>query len=70
MVILYKQDHTNKLADILNNTNKFKVLDKTVPEEQRIQRKLIEFYNEHLLPKNIYEIIRPGGSNKTIVWTP
>ena len=56
VIILNKQDYNNKMADILNNTTKFKIFgsvddfDKTALEEQWIKRELFGFYNEHLIP--------------------
>ena len=59
VVILNKQYYNNKTADILNNTTKIKIL-----EEQRIQHKLLGFYNEHIIPKKIYETIHPARSQR------
>ena len=45
--------------------------DKTAIQEQRIQRQLLGFYKDHLVPKNIYEKICPIGLKKknTVIWS-
>ena len=64
------------MKDILNDTTKFKTLgnvdefDKTTIQEQHIQCELLGFYNEHLIPKKIYEKIYPDGSQRPQLWTP
>ena len=51
----------------IHNADKFKILarvdefDKTAIEEQQIQHELLEYYKNHLIPKEVYEKIRPVG---------
>ena len=62
VIILDRGDNVNNMDDILNDTSKFTRLDsvdKTAAPEQRIQQQLLGFYKETLIPKNIYERIRP-----------
>ena len=60
------------MADILNNTTKFKILgsvqdlDKIILKEQWIQHELLGFYNEHLIHKTIH----PVGSQRLQLYGP
>ena len=53
------------MDDIFNGNTKFVTLesvenfDKTALQERRIQRKVRNFYRVELIPKNVYEKIRP-----------
>ena len=58
------------MDDIFNGNTKFVTLesvenfDKTALQERRIQRKVRNFYRVELIPKNVYEKIRPIESQR------
>ena len=77
VVILDKEYYNDKIADIVKDSTKFKTLgsvdefNKTAIDEQQIQRELLEFYNDHQLPKKDLREYTPGWiTNITVVWTP
>ena len=69
-VVINKQDYDSKMVDILKIT-KFKIFgsvdsfDKITQKEQRIQQELHRFFNEHLIPRKIYDKMRPVESQRS-----
>ena len=70
VVILNKNDYNDKMKTILNDTTKFLDLgpvtnkDNTAKIESRIQRQLLQVRKECLISKQVYEAIRPTGSQR------
>ena len=70
VVILNKNDYNDKMKTILNDTTKFLDLgpvtnnDNTAKIESRIQRRLLQLRKEYLISKQVYEAIRPTGSQR------
>ena len=70
VVILNKNDYNDKMKTILNDTTKFLDLgpvtnkDNTAKIESRIQRRLLQLRKECLISKQVYEAIRPTGSQR------
>ena len=70
VVILNKDNYNDKMKTILNDTTKFPALgpvtnkDNTAKIESRIQRRLLQLRKECLISKQVYEAIRPTGSQR------
>ena len=70
VVILNKNDYNDKMTTILNDITKFLDLgpvtnkDNTAKIESRIQRRLLQLRKESLIFKQVYEAIRPTGSQR------
>lgn len=70
VVILNKSDYISKMEFILQDSSKFKTLgssaeaDNTTKIEAQIQRRLLQLKKEGLLPADIYNKIRPTGSQR------
>ena len=70
VVILNKTDFIKKMNSILENETKFLTLgpssekDNTSKIECRIQRRLLQLHKDDLLPANLYDLIRPTGSQR------
>ena len=70
VVILNKNDYNRKMGMILNDTTKFLNLgpvdsnDNTAKIESRIQRRLLRLKKDNLISQNVYDAIRPTGSQR------
>ena len=69
-VLLDKDDYNLKMEKILSDTTKFtkigpcSINDNTAKIESRIQRRLLELYKDDILPRSLYDFIRPTGSQR------
>ena len=74
VVILNKNDYNDKMKTILNDTTKFLDLgpvtnkDNTAKIESRIQQRLLQLRKEYLISKQVYEAIRPTGSQRQRIY--
>ena len=70
VVLLNKSDYVDKMNDILNDQSKFKRLgtvssnDNTASIVSRLQKRLLDLVKADLMPKWIYDAIRPTGSQR------
>ena len=70
VVILNKSDYVNKMECILSDISKFKFLgpvskfDKNGKNEAKLQRHLLKLVKADELPQNVYQFIRPTGSQR------
>ena len=70
VVILNNNDYNRKMGMILNDTTKFLNLgpvdsnDNTAKIESRIQRRLLRLKKDNLISQNVYDAIRPTGSQR------
>ena len=70
VVILNKNDYNRKMGMILNDTTKFLNLgtvdsnDNTAKIESRIQRLLLRLKKDNRISQNVYDAIRPTGSQR------
>ena len=70
VVILNKKDYINKMEVILHDKEKFAKLgdvethDKTAKLERKLQKRLLELVNSKMLATEIYDRIRPTGSQR------
>ena len=70
VVLLNKSDYVDKMNKILDDQSKFKRLgtassnDNTVSIESRLQKRLFDLVKADLMPKWIYDAIRPTGSQR------
>ena len=69
VVILNKNDYNDKMKTILNDTTKFDLgpvtnKDNAAKIESQIQRRLLQLRKEYLISKQVYEAIRPTGSQR------
>ena len=70
LVILNKTDYIKKMNSILGDETKFLTLgpssekNNTSKIESRIQRRLLQMHKDDLLPANLYDFIRPTGSQR------
>ena len=68
MVILNKKDYIQKMENILLNKEKFEKLvetqDKTAKLEGKLQKRLLELVNSKVLTNEVYDRIRPTGSQR------
>ena len=70
VVILNKTDYIKKMNSILEDETIFLTLgpssekDNTSKIESRIQRRLLQLHKDDLLPANLYDLIRPTGSQR------
>ena len=68
VVLLNKSDYVDKMNEILDDQSKFKGLgpvfsnDSTASIESRLQKRLLDLVKADLMPKWIYDAIRPTGS--------
>ena len=68
VVLLRKSDYVDKMNKILDDQSKFKRLvpvpsnDNTPSIELRLQKRLLDLVKADLMPKWIYDAIRPTGS--------
>ena len=71
VVLLNKSDYIDKINEILDDQSKFKRLgpvssnDNTASIESRLQKQLLDSVKADLMPKWIYDAIRPTGSHRT-----
>ena len=69
-VILNKSDYITKMGNILNDASKFQCLgpaataDRTATIETKLQNRLQELLNSEQLPKQVYDEVRPTGSQR------
>ena len=74
MIILNKTDFIKKMNSILEDEKKFLTLDpsseknNTAKIESWIQRRLLQLHKDDLLPENLYDLIRPTGSQRWRVY--
>ena len=70
VVILNKNDYVTKMENILNDASKFECLgpaataDRTSTIETKLQNRLRELLNSEQLPKQVYDEVRPTGSQR------
>ena len=70
VVILNKTDYVKKMKSILEDETKFLILgpsskmDNTSEIESRIQSRLLQLHKDDLPPANLYDLIRPTGSQR------
>ena len=70
VVILNKNDYITKMGNILNDASKFECLgpaataDRTSTIETKLQNRLRELLNSEQLPKQVYDEVRPTGSQR------
>ena len=70
VVILNKTNYIKKMNSTLEDETKFLTLgpsskmDNTSKIESRIQRRLLQLHKDDLLPANLYDLIRPTGSQR------
>ena len=70
VVILNKKDYINKMEVILHDKEKFakfgdvEIHDKTAKLERKLQKRLLELVNSKMLATEIYDRIRPMGSQR------
>ena len=70
VVILNKKDYIQKMENILLDKEKFEKLgdvetqDKTAKLEQKLQKRLLELVNSKVLTNEVYDRIRPTGSQR------
>ena len=69
VVILNRADYLSKMDAILGDTDKFLKLgdfsfDDTQRIENKLQKRFLELYKSKLISKEIYEFIRPVGSQR------
>ena len=65
-----KNDYVTKMGNILNDASKFECLgpaataDRTATIETKLQNRLRELLNSEQLPKQVYDEVRPTGSQR------
>ena len=70
VVILKKSDHGTKMGNILNDASEFECLgtaataDRTATIETKLQNRLRELLHSEQLPKQVYDEVRPTGSQR------
>ena len=70
VVLLNKSDYVDKMNEILDDQSKFKRLrsvssnDNTASVELHLQKRLLDLVKADLMPKWIYDAIRPTGSQR------
>ena len=70
VVILNKSDYIQKMGNILNDKTKFLNMgsvdqhDNTAKTEQKLQKRLLDLVNQKILTRDIYDRIRPTGSQR------
>ena len=70
MVILEKSDYVLKMGKILDDNKKFQRIgpcdanDNTAKIESKLQRRLLQLYNNDELPESVYKAIRPTGAQR------
>ena len=70
VVILNKSDYIQKMGYILDDKTKFFNMgsvdqhDNTAKTEQKLQKRLLDFVNQKILTRDIYDRIRPTGSQR------
>ena len=70
VVILNKSNYVTKMGNILNDASKFECLgpaataDKTATIDTKLQNRLRELLNSEQLPKQVYDEVRPAGSQR------
>ena len=68
VVILNRSEYDQKMVAILSDVTKFECLgpvnqfDSTVQNKTKLQRRLLQLVKSDDLPKTVYEVIRPTGS--------
>ena len=74
VVILNKNDFIDKMLGILDDPSKFEKLgptpsnDNTANIESKLQKRLLELFKEDLIPKSLYQNIRPTGSQRPRIY--
>ena len=69
VVILYRADYIGKMNAILDNTDKFLKLgdlsfDDSQKLENKLQKRFLELFRRKFISKEVYEFIRPVGSQR------
>ena len=70
IVILNRSEYDKKIVAILFDVTKFECLwpvnefDNTTQNEIKLQRRLLQLVKSDDLPKTVYEVIRPTGSQR------
>lgn len=70
VVILNKKDYLDKMQVILSDSAKFKRIgpfdscDNTMKVEAKTQRWLLSLYKSHFISKDVYNRVRPVGSQR------
>ena len=70
VVILNKSDYIQKMGYILDDKTKFFNMgsvdqhDNTAKTEQKLQKRLLDLVNQKILTRDIYDRIRPTGSQR------
>ena len=70
VIILNKSYYVTKMGNILNDASKFERLgpaakaDRTATIETKLQNRLPELLNSEQLPKQVYDEVRPTGSQR------
>ena len=70
VVLLNKSDYVDKISEIFDDQSKFKVLepvssnDNTAKIKLRVQKRLLDVIQVDLVPRWIYNEIRPTGSQR------
>ena len=70
VVILNRSEYDKKMVAILSDVTKFECLepvnqlDNTAQNEIKLQRRLLQLVKSDDLPKTVYEVIRPTGSQR------
>ena len=71
VVILNKSDYIQKMGNILDDKTKLLNMgsvdqhDNTAKTEQKLQKRLLNLVNQKILTRDIYDRIRPTGSQRT-----
>ena len=70
VVILNKSDYIKKMGSILDDKTKFlniggvNLHDNTAKNEQKLQKRLLGLANQNILARDIYDRVRPTGSQR------
>ena len=70
VVILNRSEYDKKMVAILSDVTNFECLgpvnefDNTVQNETKLQRRFLQLVKSDDLPKTVYEVIRPNGSQR------
>ena len=67
VVILKKSDYIKKMGSILEDKTKFLIMvgvhmhDNTTKNEHKLQKRLLDFANQNILARDVYDRVRPTG---------
>ena len=70
VVILNKSDYIKKMGSILEDKTKFLNMgvvhlhDNTAKNEQNLQKRLLDLANQNILTRDVYDRVRPTGSQR------